>query len=167
MRAIYRHAGAVLLAAVSSSAFAQPKADFGTLAMCDKLSRLPAGYRAIDCDKRAPLRQCSFSLPGDKLPITYFVEGGVVKSKWLTFGTQTSPIGPFGLKGGDREGAAMVKVRRGTGLAFQKWDDEEAGAGATYYQSSDITCRNNSYNLRVFFENGVLERVSVSSLPMN
>ena len=155
----------VLLATISTSAVAQSKPDFGSIAMCAKLVKMPKGYKPIECDKRSPLRQCSFTLSSEKLPIRYLVDNKVVASKWLEYGQLAKLLGPFGLKCGDRESAAMAKVKKATGLTFESWTDENPGS--LYYQSSDISCRGNAYNVRVFFQNGILDMVSVSSLPMN
>lgn len=154
-----------LLAAMSTSAAAQSKSDFGSIAMCAKLVKMPKGYRPADCDKRNPLRQCSFTLSSDKVPIKYLIDDSKIVSKWLKFGERAKVAGPFGLAIGDRESAAMAKVKRATGLTFESWTDENPGS--LYYQSSDIACRGNAYNVRVFFQDGVLDMVSVSSLPMN
>lgn len=153
-----------LVSLIATSANAQAKADFGALAMCAKLGKMPAGYKPIDCNKRHPLRECSFSLPKDKIPVKYLVSDGIVVSKWVEFGTHTASAGPFGLKSGDTEKSALSKARKATGLVFEAWSDEEPGS--TYHQSTDIACQGNLYNLRLFFRDGRLDMVSVSSLPM-
>ncbi len=154
-----------LLASIPIAANAQSKPDFGSLAICASLGKMPTRYKAIECNQRNPLRQCSFTLSADKLPIKYLVDDGIVVSKWIEFGNHAAFVGPFGLKRGDSDNIAVAKVRRATGLAFERWADDQDAEG-TYYQSTDINCRKNIYNLRIFFHKGKLETLSVSSLPM-
>lgn len=161
----FRLACITLMAAIPVSASAASKADFGALAMCSKLSKMPKGYRAIECNRRNPLKECRFSLAGDKMPIQYLIDQGTIVDKNLGFSRASKFVGPFGLRSGDTEAKAMAKVKAATALAFERWTSEDSPNGA-YFQSSDVKCTGNIFNLRVFFDNGVLESVSVSSLPM-
>lgn len=151
----------------SGTAQAAARADFGSIPICASLRAMPRGYQAVDCNRAAPLRECTFRLPTDQMPVHYLIEGGKLLQKAVAFQPGRAIRAPFGLTAADTIQTAERKLRLATGLTFETWDDEADSEGGRYLQSADVTCPGNSYNVRAFFSKaGRITEVSVSSLPM-
>lgn len=156
----------ILAMMLSVPASAAPRGDFAGLAICSKLSAMPKGYKAIECNTHAPLRgECRFSLASNGIAIEYLVENGLVLDKKTALSPRGSFAAPYGLRNGDDYEIAARKIKASTGLSSQHWTDSEDEA-ASYLQSDEVSCgRNKSYTIYVWFKNGRAESVSVSTLP--
>ena len=157
---------AILLPSIATQAAAKPAGDFGAIAICAKLSAMPKAYTAVpgDCNKRAPLRNCRFTVKGDQWPITYLVEGGKILDKSMTLKPTTKGAGPYGLLRGASETEATAKFTKATGFTLTRWDDADQ-PGNSYWQTEEMDCPGNSYTISLWFKNAKLDALSVSSLP--
>jgi hypothetical protein len=161
----FKIVGALMLACMGSSAISEPRGDFGAINICTELKTMPKGYVPHECDRKAPLRKCYFALQGDSWPITYLVENRRILDKYMEFKGAANLSGPFGLRKGDSEQQASTKFRQSTGLSLTSWSDHE-DREVTYLQTVEQACVRNTYTISLWFRNGSLTAVGVSSLPV-
>lgn len=139
-------------------------ADFGGLAICSRLTAMPAGAKLAECNRRAPLAgDCRFRLSSNGTSIEYLLGDGIVLAKRVTLNAGSAM--PWGLHSGDDAQTAARKVTARTGLDTRLWNDVE-DSDATYLQSSAAACRSSqTYAVYVWFSHGRATAVSVSTLP--